>query len=226
MWDHCAASAMKHNSEPSLHPPGRNGRFLWGLASKTILRLDSRGLVCPVWSLPVTLLTGLSRCWLTDPLHGSHQVRTLFCAFILLMRLCLHLRLFSMSEMVETLGAINAHRFVNEHISRPSACSVCTKFIWGLTKEQQQAVVCNGCGLLAHSRCASLVDAPCQQSHFQLAKQEDFVPDAKRANCVGCKGKFDFLKRKHHCRRCGDVFCDSCAPKRPGYVYPVLHLCS
>eukprot|EP01063_Lacrimia_lanifica_P014019 TRINITY_DN2064_c0_g1_i1.p1 TRINITY_DN2064_c0_g1~~TRINITY_DN2064_c0_g1_i1.p1 ORF type:complete len:1070 (+),score=353.15 TRINITY_DN2064_c0_g1_i1:118-3327(+) len=30
-------------------------------------------------------------------------------------------------------------------------------------------------------------------------------------NCEGCSGKFSFLLRKHHCRRCGGIFCGYCS---------------
>jgi hypothetical protein len=29
--------------------------------------------------------------------------------------------------------------------------------------------------------------------------------------CAGCSSKFTIVKRKHHCRECGDVFCNSCS---------------
>ncbi|XP_075471088.1 zinc finger FYVE domain-containing protein 21 isoform X3 [Ascaphus truei] len=29
-----------------------------------------------------------------------------------------------------------------------------------------------------------------------------------------CEGKFDFITRKHHCRRCGKCFCDKCCSKK------------
>ena len=36
---------------------------------------------------------------------------------------------------------------------------------------------------------------------------EKQVPD-----CMACTKPFGVLKRKHHCRRCGKVFCDKCCP--------------
>lgn len=35
--------------------------------------------------------------------------------------------------------------------------------------------------------------------------------------CFGCKAKFSMSKHKHHCRSCGQVFCDSCTQKRIHY---------
>ncbi|KAL4216568.1 hypothetical protein ACF0H5_024291 [Mactra antiquata] len=37
-----------------------------------------------------------------------------------------------------------------------------------------------------------------------------------RSTCYNgeCKKKFSLLERKHHCRRCGEVFCDTCVQYR------------
>lgn len=53
-----------------------------------------------------------------------------------------------------------------------------------------------------------------------------WTPDAEVTNCVGCNVKFDFLKRRHHCRRCGQIFCNNCCSARVqfhrmGFVDPV-----
>eukprot|EP00760_Papus_ankaliazontas_P016941 PhM_4_TR16954/c0_g1_i1/m.74447 len=42
----------------------------------------------------------------------------------------------------------------------------------------------------------------------------EWVPDAGVAACTRCGGAFDFLNRRHHCRCCGAVVCDTCAPYR------------
>jgi hypothetical protein len=43
-------------------------------------------------------------------------------------------------------------------------------------------------------------------------------PSENVEKCRGCKAKFQLplLKRKHHCRTCAGVFCDSCCPLPPG----------
>jgi hypothetical protein len=40
------------------------------------------------------------------------------------------------------------------------------------------------------------------------------VPDSLRPTCPSCRGVFTTLKRRHHCRLCGDVFCDGCSSGR------------
>ena len=37
-----------------------------------------------------------------------------------------------------------------------------------------------------------------------------------------CKKQFTFVRRKHHCRRCGGIFCDACTTKRKVLKNPLL----
>ncbi|XP_077587503.1 zinc finger FYVE domain-containing protein 21 isoform X1 [Stigmatopora nigra] len=53
-----------------------------------------------------------------------------------------------------------------------------------------------------------------------------WVPDKDCPRCMQCDTKFDFIKRRHHCRRCGRCFCDKCCSKkvalpRMSFVDPV-----
>ncbi|KAL4388972.1 hypothetical protein GQ457_09G001620 [Hibiscus cannabinus] len=34
------------------------------------------------------------------------------------------------------------------------------------------------------------------------------------SHCQGCSSQFTFINRKHHCRRCGGIFCNSCSQHR------------
>ncbi|XP_057513650.1 uncharacterized protein LOC130795525 [Actinidia eriantha] len=40
----------------------------------------------------------------------------------------------------------------------------------------------------------------------------NWVVDA--THCQGCSSQFTFINRKHHCRRCGGIFCNSCTQHR------------
>lgn len=40
------------------------------------------------------------------------------------------------------------------------------------------------------------------------------VADALRDQCPHCQEAFTYSKRRHHCRLCGDVFCDACSNHR------------
>ena len=57
----------------------------------------------------------------------------------------------------------------------------------------------------------------------------EWAHDRFSLNCMRCHKPFTaFTRRRHHCRRCGGLFCASCAPsscKRIalGYVHPVRH---
>eukprot|EP00033_Pygsuia_biforma_P002437 GCRY01002703.1.p1 GENE.GCRY01002703.1~~GCRY01002703.1.p1 ORF type:complete len:113 (-),score=2.94 GCRY01002703.1:12-350(-) len=39
---------------------------------------------------------------------------------------------------------------------------------------------------------------------------ELWVPDSDSSECELCKVNFSFSNRRHHCRRCGKVFCGEC----------------
>ncbi|XP_007128458.1 zinc finger FYVE domain-containing protein 21 isoform X3 [Physeter macrocephalus] len=57
-------------------------------------------------------------------------------------------------------------------------------------------------------------------------EEPQWVPDKECPRCMQCDTKFDFLTRKHHCRRCGKCFCDKCcsqkvALRRMCFVDPV-----
>lgn len=38
--------------------------------------------------------------------------------------------------------------------------------------------------------------------------------DAAACECHACKAKFSTFRRKHHCRRCGEIFCYACTKQR------------
>ena len=45
--------------------------------------------------------------------------------------------------------------------------------------------------------------------------------DSAHHSCAACGKEFSWMLRKHHCRLCGGVRCNDCAPKstsRPGFV--------
>ncbi|CAE6357017.1 unnamed protein product [Rhizoctonia solani] len=44
--------------------------------------------------------------------------------------------------------------------------------------------------------------------------QTRWEPDDTVSECRGCRRKFTWLVRKHHCRRCGQIFCDRCSSRR------------
>lgn len=51
-------------------------------------------------------------------------------------------------------------------------------------------------------------------SSAQLTSRSKWVPDHQVNNCTQCQDVFSFLNRKHHCRRCGGIFCGRCSTPR------------
>ncbi|KAL0592274.1 hypothetical protein ABG067_000382 [Albugo candida] len=52
-----------------------------------------------------------------------------------------------------------------------------------------------------------------KQSMYFL-KNISWVPDNLAEKCYACQVAFTLVLRRHHCRRCGNVFCDSCSSSR------------
>lgn len=59
---------------------------------------------------------------------------------------------------------------------------------------------------------------PFQLSVVQRGTSQ-WVDDAMAKNCRGCAASFTLMRRRHHCYSCGDIFCDTCAPKN-ATVFP------
>jgi hypothetical protein len=41
--------------------------------------------------------------------------------------------------------------------------------------------------------------------------KKEWMSDKDASHCLGCGCVFSFLKRKHHCRLCGRIFCADCS---------------
>ncbi|XP_041468741.1 zinc finger FYVE domain-containing protein 21-like isoform X1 [Lytechinus variegatus] len=62
-------------------------------------------------------------------------------------------------------------------------------------------------------------------SPFQL-QEPPWIPDEQCHYCMKCQAKYDLVKRRHHCRRCGKCFCGPCCSTkvllpRMNFVDPV-----
>ncbi|XP_025978401.2 lateral signaling target protein 2 homolog [Dromaius novaehollandiae] len=40
----------------------------------------------------------------------------------------------------------------------------------------------------------------------------EWVPDSSCSQCSACRSPFTLLRRRHHCRSCGKIFCSRCSP--------------
>lgn len=49
--------------------------------------------------------------------------------------------------------------------------------------------------------------------HKSLIPRTDWVQDKDVNTCQGCDAPFTLLNRRHHCRRCGRIFCNNCCIK-------------
>uniref|UniRef100_A0A8D2LJU5 FYVE-type domain-containing protein n=1 Tax=Varanus komodoensis TaxID=61221 RepID=A0A8D2LJU5_VARKO len=47
----------------------------------------------------------------------------------------------------------------------------------------------------------------------------DWVPDSTCSHCMACQAPFTFLRRRHHCRSCGKIFCSRCS----SHLAPLPH---
>lgn len=45
-------------------------------------------------------------------------------------------------------------------------------------------------------------------------EKDHWVPDESVTKCTNCKSDFSPFVRRHHCRNCGDIFCDKCTQGR------------
>lgn len=59
------------------------------------------------------------------------------------------------------------------------------------------------------------------QFSFQFKQKSHWIPDREREACVDCQRPFTNLRRRHHCRFCGDLFCSRCSSFR--CWLPMLH---
>lgn len=54
----------------------------------------------------------------------------------------------------------------------------------------------------------------CGNTHTACLVTRAWVSEDLVKNCMACKTKFSLVNRKHHCRKCGGIFCASCTSKR------------
>eukprot|EP00755_Sulcionema_specki_P003102 Sspe_Gene.119710::Locus_116394_Transcript_1_1_Confidence_1.000_Length_538::g.119710::m.119710 len=60
----------------------------------------------------------------------------------------------------------------------------------------------------------------------QIKRRPQWVGDKERRTCSHCRMGFTVIRRRHHCRACGGLFCDDCTAARGpihelGYLFPV-----
>lgn len=53
-----------------------------------------------------------------------------------------------------------------------------------------------------------------EDSHEAAGHAPEWVPDSSSKRCSRCYVEFTFATRRHHCRSCGFIFCNSCSSKK------------
>jgi hypothetical protein len=48
---------------------------------------------------------------------------------------------------------MNSHEWKSKYLKKPTFCNICDSFIWGFTKEQQNAFMCVHCNSFGHRHC-------------------------------------------------------------------------
>ncbi|KAG5285171.1 hypothetical protein AALO_G00000330 [Alosa alosa] len=88
-----------------------------------------------------------------------------------------------------------------------------TKSDQGDNDKQKKGPVRSGlledCVLCQESSSSSDVTAKAHDE--QVEDPPEWVPDDACSSCVSCKAPFTVIRRKHHCRSCGKIFCSRCS---------------
>ncbi|XP_015199858.1 lateral signaling target protein 2 homolog isoform X2 [Lepisosteus oculatus] len=65
------------------------------------------------------------------------------------------------------------------------------------------------CALCQETVSSSELAAKARDGQFE--DPPDWVPDEACSYCTACKAPFTVIRRKHHCRSCGKIFCSRCS---------------
>ncbi|XP_035465245.1 lateral signaling target protein 2 homolog isoform X4 [Scophthalmus maximus] len=87
-----------------------------------------------------------------------------------------------------------------------------------------RSAVLEDCALCQETISSSELAAKAREGQFE--DPPDWVPDEACHSCIACKAPFTVIRRKHHCRSCGKIFCSRCSSHsaplpRYGQVKPV-----
>uniref|UniRef100_A0A8B9H3C1 Lateral signaling target protein 2 homolog n=1 Tax=Astyanax mexicanus TaxID=7994 RepID=A0A8B9H3C1_ASTMX len=65
------------------------------------------------------------------------------------------------------------------------------------------------CALCQETISSSELAAKARDGQFE--DPPEWVPDEACNSCIACKAPFTVIRRKHHCRSCGKIFCSRCS---------------
>nr|XP_046164790.1 lateral signaling target protein 2 homolog isoform X2 [Oncorhynchus gorbuscha] len=72
-----------------------------------------------------------------------------------------------------------------------------------------RSAVLEDCSLCQETISSSELAAKALEGQFE--DPPDWVPDEECDSCITCKAPFTVIRRKHHCRSCGKIFCSRCS---------------
>ncbi|KAG8453419.1 hypothetical protein GDO86_000157 [Hymenochirus boettgeri] len=76
-------------------------------------------------------------------------------------------------------------------------------------KVNQGLAALEDCALCQESASSSELAAKARDGEFE--DPPEWVPDEACSLCTACKAPFTVIRRKHHCRSCGKIFCSRCS---------------
>jgi len=62
----------------------------------------------------------------------------------------------------------------------------------------------------------------------RVAPKSTWEPNEQGEDCAQCKQRFNMLRRRHHCRKCGMLVCGPCSSNSwyvPGYSDRKVRMC-
>uniref|UniRef100_A0A4W5RSL1 Lateral signaling target protein 2 homolog n=1 Tax=Hucho hucho TaxID=62062 RepID=A0A4W5RSL1_9TELE len=72
-----------------------------------------------------------------------------------------------------------------------------------------RSAVLEDCSLCQETISSSELAAKALEGQFE--DPPDWVPDEECDSCITCRAPFTVIRRKHHCRSCGKIFCSRCS---------------
>lgn len=60
----------------------------------------------------------------------------------------------------------------------------------------------------------------CGGNHMACTVLHSWVPDREANHCMLCNVGFTMVRRRHHCRKCGGIYCGNCTSEK----FPLLDL--